>query len=196
MNIHILRDCGDGQNHDLREQNYRLRRRVSIEGQGWEATRRTDGRDIDASDTAGATHIPISDNGEVIGGSRITQLNKPNLLQTVFNGLVQGDFPGTPSHGADRTRFYVRPDRRGGCRRIPGSAALFCTMMEYALTQGYSVITFVSSIYMLKHGASVGWRITAPGDPVMLDGRATGVRNAPTPGALQTTHRFSNGLTC
>lgn len=46
-------------------------------------------------------------------------------------------------------------------------------MMEYALLQGYSFVTFVSSIYMLEHGTSVGWRITPLGDPAMIDGKPT-----------------------
>jgi acyl-homoserine lactone synthase len=43
--------------------------------------------------------------------------------------------------------------------------------MEYALSQGYSFITFVSSISMLEHGTAVGWRITPLGDPVISDGK-------------------------
>ena len=31
--------------------------------------------------------------------------------------------------------------------------------MEYALSQGYTFVTFVSSIYMLEHGTAVGWKI-------------------------------------
>lgn len=46
-------------------------------------------------------------------------------------------------------------------------------MMEYALLVGYSYITFVSTIYMLEHGTSVGWRITPLGAPAMIDGKPT-----------------------
>lgn len=173
MKVHILRNSTDRQSNDLLEQNYRLRHRVFVDLQGWEALRRPDGRDVDGFDNPDATHIIITDHGEVVGGSRFTPLDKPNLLQTVFNGLVQGDLPDVPSLGADWTRFYVRPDRREGRRRAPESAALFCAMMEYALWQGYSFVTFVSSIYMLEHGTSVGWRITPLGDPAMIDGKPT-----------------------
>lgn len=141
--------------------------------QGWEAIRRADGRDVDEFDTADATHLLLTDGDELVGGSRLTPLNKPNLLQTVFSGLVHGDLPGPPSYGADWTRFYVRPDRREGRRRAPEFAALFCAMMEYALHEGYAYITFVSTIYMLEHGVSVGWRITPLGAPAMIDGKPT-----------------------
>lgn len=174
MKLHIVRNPADRQGRELLEQNFRLRHRVFVEMEGWEALRRPDGRDIDAFDNADATHLLISgSDGTLVGGSRITPLDRPNLLQTVFIGLVQGEFPAHPSLGADWTRFYVHPDRREGRRRAPESAALFCAVMEYALSQGLSFITFVSSIYMLEHGTAVGWRITPLGAPAIIDGKPT-----------------------
>jgi acyl-homoserine lactone synthase len=174
MKLHIVRSPADRQSCVLLEQNFRLRHRIFVEMEGWKALRRPDGRDVDAFDNADATHLLITDtDGTLVGGSRITPLDRPNLLQTVFNGLVQGEFPAHPSLGADWTRFYVHPDRREGRRRAPESAALFCSVMEYALSQGFSFITFVSSIYMLEHGTAVGWRITPLGAPTMMEGRPT-----------------------
>jgi acyl-homoserine lactone synthase len=174
MKLHIVRNAADRHSRDLLEQNYRLRHRIFVEMEGWEALRRPDGRDVDAFDNADATHLLITDpDGRLVGGSRITPLDRPNLLQTVFNGLVQGEFPAHPSLGADWTRFYVHPDRREGRRRAPESAALFCAVMEYALSQGFTFITFVSSIYMLEHGTAVGWRITPLGAPMISEGKPT-----------------------
>lgn len=174
MKLHVVRNSADRYSRDLLEQSYRLRHRIFVESAGWEALRRPDGRDVDAFDNADATHLLITDTeGDLVGGSRITPLDRPNLLQTVFNGLVQGDLPAHPSLGADWTRFYVRPDRREGRRRAPESAALFCAVMEYALSQGLSYVTFVSSIYMLEHGAAVGWRITPLGAPQTCEGKPT-----------------------
>lgn len=173
MKVHIVRAPDDRYSLDLLERNYRLRHRIFVDLQGWEAIRRPDQRDVDAFDTDDATHLLLTDGEDLVGGSRFTPLDKPNLLQTVFSGLVQGNLPASPSLGADWTRFYVRPDRREGRRRAPESAALFCAMMEYALLEGYSFITFVSTIYMLEHGVSVGWRITPLGEPVSIDGKPT-----------------------
>lgn len=173
MQVHIVRDPVDQTCLDLLEKNYRLRHTIFVDLQGWEALRRPDGRDVDAFDTADATHLLLTDGQDLVGGSRFTPLDKPNLLQTVFSGLVQGDLPASPSLGADWTRFYVRPDRREGRRRAPESAALFCATMEYALSQGYAFITFVSSIYMLEHGTAVGWKITPLGAPALVDGKPT-----------------------
>lgn len=174
MKLHIVRDPADLHSRELLEQNFLLRHRVFVELEGWEALRRPDGRDVDAFDNADATHLLITDSaGTLVGGSRLTPLDRPNLLQTVFNGLVQGEIPARPSLGADWTRFYVHPDRREGRRRAPESAALFCAVMEYALLEGYAFITFVSTIYMLEHGVSLGWRITPLGAPAIIDGKPT-----------------------
>jgi len=169
MKLHVVREPCVPFKADLLEENFRLRHRIFVDLQGWEALRRADARDVDAFDTEESTHLLLTDGGELVGGSRLTPLNKPNLLQTVFSGLVQDQLPAEPSLGADWTRFYVRPDRREGRRRAPESAALFCAVMEYALLQGYSYITFVSSLSMLEHGTSVGWRITPLGVPAQID---------------------------
>lgn len=173
MKVHLIREPADQQSKELLERNYRLRYTIFVDLQGWEALRRPDRRDVDAFDTADATHLLLTDGDELVGGSRFTPLDKPNLLQTVFSGLVQQKLPASPSLGADWTRFYVRPDRREGRRRAPESAALFCAMMEYALLEGYAFITFVSTTYMLEHGTAVGWRIVPLGLPELIDGKPT-----------------------
>lgn len=173
MQVHIVRGRVSDRHAALLEDNYRLRHRIFVEQQGWHALRRPDARDIDAFDNEDATHILLTDGNQLVGGSRVTPLDRPNLLQTVFNGLVQDTLPADPSLGADWTRFYVRPDRREGRRRAPESAALFCAMMEYALSQGFAFITFVSSLSMVEHGTAVGWRITPLGEPALVEGKAT-----------------------
>ena len=173
MKVYPIRAPADRYSIDLLERHYSLRHTIFVDIHGWEAIRRPDRRDIDAFDTADTTHLLLVDGDELVGGSRMTPLDKPNLLQTVFPGLVQGAFPASPSLGADWTRFYVRPDRREGRRRAPESAALFCAMMEYALVQGYCFITFVSTIHMLEHVVSLGWRITPLGAPELVDGKPT-----------------------
>lgn len=173
MKVHLLGTHNRARYGDLLEANYKLRHRIFVDVQGWEAIRRPDQRDVDAFDGPDATHILVTDNGELVGGSRFNCHDGPTLLQTVFPGLVTEPFPAPPALGADWTRFYVRPDRREGRRRAPESAALFCAMMEYALSQGYAFITFVSTIYMVELGVSMGWRIVPLGPPTKIDGKPT-----------------------
>lgn len=168
MKVHIVRAAADRSFADLLDQNSWLRHTMFVNPPGRLAVCRPGG---DALDTADATHLLLTDGDELVGGSRLTPLDKPNLLQTAFSGLVQEDLPASPSLGADWTRFYVRPDRREGWRRVPESAALFCAMMEYALFAGYFYLTLVSPIAMLEHGTSLGWRMTPLGAPALIAGR-------------------------
>ena len=46
-------------------------------------------------------------------------------------------------------------------------------MMEYALNEGSTFITFVSSLSMVEHGTAVGWKITPLGPASMVEGKAT-----------------------
>ncbi len=173
MKVHLVCGSTGAKSAELLEQNYRLRHRIFVDMQGWEAIRRPDGRDVDAFDTNDATHMLVTDGKEVVGGSRFNPLNTPTLLQTVFSSMVQTKLPDSPALGVDWTRFYVRPDRREGQRRSQESAILFCAMMEYALQQGYTYVTFVSTTSMIEHGTAVGWRITPLGAPELIDGRPT-----------------------
>ena len=108
MQMHIVRTPADRRSRELLEPHYRLRHRIFVELQGWEALRRADGRDVDRFDNADATHLLLTDGGTLVGGSRLPPLDRPNLLQTVFSGLVQGAFPADPSLGADWPRFSVQ----------------------------------------------------------------------------------------
>jgi acyl-homoserine lactone synthase len=162
MKMHIVRTPADQPNTDFLERNYRLPHTAFVDLQAWEAMRRPDASDIDAFDTADATHLLLTDGDEPVGGSRLTPLDQPSLLQTVFPGLVQEDLPAPPSHGADRTRFYARIDRREGRRRALESAALFCAMTEYTPIAGHSCIAMVPGTHVLGHGTSLGRRTRTP----------------------------------
>lgn len=109
-----------------------------------------------------ASHILLTDGGEPVVVCRLTPLDRLNLLQTVFSGLVQEDFPANPSLGADEARFAARPHRREGRRCMPGSAALFCAVMKPALHQGLRFIAFILSL-ALTGPALAGAAGLAPG---------------------------------
>ncbi len=173
MKLHVVRGAADASSRLLLEKNFELRHQIFVEQQGWEDLRRADGRDVDDYDTDLATHLLVTQDDDLVGGSRFNGLDTPNLLTGVFSYLMQAELPGSLEEGVDWTRFYVRPDRRERRRRAPESAALFCAMMEYALQNDYAYVTFVSSIYMLEHGTAVGWRITPLGMPVTIDGKPT-----------------------
>src|SRR5690606_35410064 len=61
MQMHIVRTPADRRSRELLEAHYRLRHRIFVELQGWEALRRADGRDVDRFDNADATHLLLTD---------------------------------------------------------------------------------------------------------------------------------------
>jgi acyl-homoserine lactone synthase len=171
MQVEIIRMPADPKRQRLLEENFRLRHQVRIDQEGRQAANMPDGQGVDEFDAPGSVHILIIEGGEMVGGSRLTPLDRPNLLQTAYSGLVQGEFPDHPSLGADWTHYYVLPNRREGGRRTPESAALFSAVMEHALDEGYRFLTFVVPLAFIECCASVGWRITPLGAPLMLGGR-------------------------
>ncbi|WEJ58253.1 acyl-homoserine-lactone synthase [Devosia sp. FJ2-5-3] len=170
MQVEIIRMPADPERQDLLEENFRLRHRVRLDRDDNQAVNTLDRRGVDEFDTPDAVHILIIEGGALVGGSRLTPLDRPNLLQTAYSGLVHGDLPDHPSLGADWTHFYVLSDRREDERRTPESAALFCAVMEHALKEGYRFLTFVLPLTLIQNCTSVGWRITPLGAPLVLDG--------------------------
>lgn len=117
------------------DRSYRLRHTIFVDAQGWAAIR-PDHRHVDTFDTADATHNPLTDGEELVGETRFTPLDNPNLPQTVFSGLVQKDLPASPSHGADRARIDASPYRRECWRRDPESVAFLCRTREHRALRG------------------------------------------------------------
>lgn len=173
MRVHVINASNSGRYAAELEQNHRLRHRIFVDLQGWEAIRRPDGRDVDEFDNAQATHLLVMDGDEIVGGSRFNPHTSSTLLTGVFPDMMVTGLPDAPERGSDWTRFYVRPDRREGRRRAPEASALFCSIMEVALLEGLTYITFVSSIYMVELGTSLGWTITPLGAPAFVDGKPT-----------------------
>lgn len=171
MQVEIIRMPADRERQDLLEENFRLRHQIRMDRDGSQAVIKMGRPGVDEFDTPDAAHILIIERGALVGGSRLTPLDRPNLLQTAYSGLVHGDLPDHPSLGADWTHFYVLSDRCEDERRTPESAALFCAVMEHALNQGYRFLTFVLPLTLIQSCTSVGWRITPLGAPLVLDGR-------------------------
>lgn len=170
MQVEIIRMPADAERQHWLEENFRLRHKVLVDRGATQAVNIPDRRVVDAFDAPGSVHILIIEGGSIVAASRLTPLDRPNLLQTAYSGLVQGKFPDHSSLGADWTHFYVLADRREDGRSTPESAALFSAVMEHALSEGYSFLTFVVPLYLIENCAAVGWRITPLGAPVVLDG--------------------------
>ena len=93
--IHIVGATNCHAYRDELDQYFRLRHRIYVGERGWHALERADGLEIDAFDTAEATHLlGITDAGVVVAGSRLVPSVKPHLMGEVFPTAVRGRASG------------------------------------------------------------------------------------------------------
>lgn len=148
MNTQSVRSAADQQSFAVQAQG--LRHEIFAGQANQDGAHRQDRRDIDLIGRTG-----VSTRAELPGlvpcNARFSPPDRPNLLQTDLNGLVQEDIPAYPSLGADRTRFDVHPDRREGWRRAPESAALLSAFRQMACA---IVVTWIyaSNVVRSKSG--------------------------------------------
>lgn len=173
MVVHVITHSVKQRYQQELEQNFRLRHKVFAERQNWKELQKPDKRDIDQFDNKHATHMLVLENGSVVGGSRLNSLTGANLTVDLFSSLLERPFPDTPNNGADWTRFYVWPQSSVGSKRSEISAQIYCGMMEYAVLQGYTFLTFISTIYMLELLTAMGWNTAPLGMPQKIEGKPT-----------------------
>lgn len=173
MDVHVVGWENRSLYGDELEQHYRLRHKVFVDRLGWTALRSPDCRETDQFDNPFAVHLLVLDGATVLGGSRLNSHQFPTLITTEFKHLLDRPFPDDLSRGAEWTRFYVSPSAQDRAGHAPEASLLYCAIMEYALLQGLSFVSFVSTIYTVELGTSIGWKITPLGPPSLVDGKPT-----------------------
>lgn len=158
--------------HQL-EQNYRLRHKIFVDRLGWEELRKPDNRDVDEYDNPNATYLLLIDEGNVVGGARLSPLTTPTLLMDKFSGLISRELPGPLDTGLDWTRHYVAPNTRSPGRLTPEAATLYAAVMEHALHRGVKYFTFVSWLSMVELLTSFNWKVDILGLPKKVAGAMT-----------------------
>ncbi|MEO6013136.1 MAG: acyl-homoserine-lactone synthase [Devosia sp.] len=173
MEVHAIHCLNKHYYKNEVEQDFRNRHRIFVEEKRWENLRREDGRERDEFDGPDTTHLLLLENGAVIGGLRLTPLDRPNLLLKHFGNLVQRPLPDAIQSGADWTRFYVTERRFQKMGPSSPAGALYCAAMEYAVLQGWTYLTFVSKPAMVEILVSMGWKVTPLGMPRLIEGEMT-----------------------
>jgi len=172
VQVHIVNYSNAGFYAEEIEHDHRNRHQIFVEGLGWEDLRRPDGREVDQYDNLDSTRLLLLKGTQVIGGLRLTPLTRPNLTFDHFADLVQRPLPDSLDRGGDWTRFYVTgvPSKLGPS----GSAGyLYCAAMAFALSQGWTYLTFVAKPAMIGILLSIGWVALPLGRPRMIDGDLT-----------------------
>ena len=93
---------------------FRLRHEIYVVERNWKDLARPDGLERDQFDNQDALYILATDNGQVIGGSRLLPTTRPHLLSEVFPHLeyVRGLPRAVDIY--EWTRMFVIKSRREG----------------------------------------------------------------------------------
>lgn len=124
----------ESRHSELMNEIFRFRHRHFVDGLGWEALRKPDGRERDAYDTQAAIHLPFIHEGCLVGYSRLLSTSHPHLLSHAYPELTGGDtYPVGPSV-FEWTRCAADTLSSGAYGRI--SNALMTAILEYVLLAG------------------------------------------------------------
>jgi acyl-homoserine lactone synthase len=129
---------------------FRLRHEIYVGERNWKDLARPDGLERDQFDNEDATYILATDNGQVIGGSRLLPTTRPHLLSEVFPYLasVRGLPRATDIY--EWTRMFVIKSRREG-RTMGGQVRgmVICGVLEYCLDNNITSLTALIEMFWL-----------------------------------------------
>ncbi|MGY2048938.1 acyl-homoserine-lactone synthase [Methylobacterium sp. JK268] len=147
---------------------WRLRHRIFVEGKGWQALARPDGREIDQFDTSYAVHFLLLHQGALIGYSRLLPTTKPHLLSEVFPHLCERERPVGP-HVWEWTRQAVAPEHRAVGSRKPVPLELMTGIVEWGLAHGVSSIVAQLPVLYLTPLLQCRFKAEPLGHPTVID---------------------------
>jgi acyl-homoserine lactone synthase len=169
--IHVI----TGANRHLYEPellaHFRLRHEIYVMERNWSNLARPDGLERDQFDNEDATYILASENGQIIGGSRLVPTTRPHLLSEVFPYLAS--VRGLPSAADiyEWTRMFVVKSRRDG-RTMGGQTRgmVICGVLEHCLDNGITSLTALIEMFWLPLFHSMGWNLIPLGLPELING--------------------------
>jgi acyl-homoserine lactone synthase len=149
---------------------FRLRHEVYVVERNWKDLARPDGLERDQFDNQDATYILATDNGQVIGGSRLVPTTQPHLLSEVFPYLASVRGLPRAIDIYEWTRMFVIKSRREG-RTMGGQArgVVICGVLEYCLDSGIASLTALIEMFWLPLFHSMGWKLTPLGLPELIN---------------------------
>jgi len=171
---------------------FRLRHEIYVVERNWKDLARPDGLERDQFDNQDATYILATDNGQVIGGSRLVPTTRPHLLSEVFPYLasVRGLPRGSDTY--EWTRMFVIKTRREG-RTMGGQARgmVICGVLQHCIDNGITSLTALIEMFWLPLFHSMGWNVMPLGLPELISGEwSIAVRMAINEDTLASTRAF------
>jgi acyl-homoserine lactone synthase len=147
------------------EEMHRIRHRIYVEGRGWKALRRSDGREVDEFDTENAVYLlGLSADGAVTAGSRLVPTQKPHLMHNVFPHLATKAPVPRSDFIYEWTRYFLTSEPADRSARRCASGEILCALFEYGLEAGLTHFSLVCDTFFLPMFRQARWRITELGD--------------------------------
>jgi len=171
---------------------FRLRHEIYVVERNWTNLASPDGLERDQFDNNDATYILASENGQIIGGSRLVPTTRPHLLSEVFPHLavVRGLPRAVDIY--EWTRMFVIKGRREG-RTMGGQTRgmVICGVLEHCLDNDITGLTALIEMFWLPLFHSMGWNLTPLGPPELINGEwSIAVKMAINENTLASTRAF------
>lgn len=168
MRVHVITD---GNRHlHLRELEafFRARHDIYVHEKRWRDPSAS-GLEIDQFDHQDATYlVGFSDDGELMGGTRLIPTNRPHLLGEVFAPYC--DLAPVPRHPdvLEWTRAFVVPRFRRDRLKVVTHAC--AAVMQYCVEEGYTAVGGLQEVYWLPLWRKLDWSVDVIGSPREIAG--------------------------
>lgn len=167
--IHVISSLNRHQYLDIIESHFRIRHDIFVDERGWEALRKSDGREIDKYDNDETVYLLALDGQRVVGGHR--------LYPTVMNSMMGDVFPhlasvrGVPCSPViwEWSRYFVAKDRRDGDLNL----RLMAAVQEFCLDQGIEHVSAIMETWWLPRFQQAGFSVSPLGLPALVENQWT-----------------------
>lgn len=137
---------------------WRFRHRHFVERFGWEAIRRSDGREIDQFDTDTAIHLVLKNQAdELVGYTRLLPTLGPHLLRDVYPELLDGAELPTGEKIFEFTRCVAEPEE--SMLGVSASNILITAAVEYCVTVGIETLVVETHPKLVELMLYNGWDV-------------------------------------
>ena len=152
------------------EEMFRIRHAVYVEGRGWRALERPDGREVDQFDTDAAAYLLSLDeqDGAVLGGVRLMPTTGPHLMRDVFPHIVTWGRVPNDNRIYEMTRLFLWR-RPGSEKRLQAVGEILCATLEFSLARRLSHISVVCDTFFLPRLLDNGWTVHPLGLPTQYE---------------------------
>lgn len=149
---------------DLIRQMHEHRRKVFVEGLGWDLEVTGDGLEIDQFDTDDASYLLCEEDGVLMASARLLDTSKPHLMSEIFEHLCDNDVP-SDERTFEISRLCPNPSLRKGTQYRPVVLEIMCAVMELGLLMGWDRLTMAVGLEALPFCLRCGWDVTPLGLP-------------------------------